>query len=279
MKNDFQLEHIMMFSRDVVGIIYDYLAVYKIAEWFNKEHIKYLQFEENPHPAAMEFIKTQHKIEWYWLSKNSSDTAVDFLLANKEKINRKAILSNSNPRLIPLIKNIMEQNSCLFPDDEIQQNTNVEIIELSKKYTWNFIYMNPGAIDLILQSDLTKINWDRLSENPHPKAIKLLKSNFTKINWFTLHMNPSAMEILKDNTGMINWRWLCSNPSSDVVKFLKENKHMIMPYFIKELAYNTNPDIIEFIKDKPSYHRYLDQNPGIFELTNDPRLIDELLTC
>jgi hypothetical protein len=51
-------------------------------------------------------------------------------------------------------------------------------------------------IDIISKYD---ISYTLLSENTHPKAIKILTENKDKICWKYLSQNPSAIELLKAN--------------------------------------------------------------------------------
>jgi len=51
----------------------------------------------------------------------------------------------------------------------------------------------------MLKNNRNKINWDNLSDNPNPLAIKLLEENPKKIDWYYLSLNEceEAIELLK----------------------------------------------------------------------------------
>ena len=66
--------------------------------------------------------------------------------------------------------------------------------------------MNKPIFILKAWIDVKKIDWDGLSKNPSPGAIKLLKQNPGNIDWscLSLNTNPDAIELLKQNPGNTN---------------------------------------------------------------------------
>ena len=58
-----------------------------------------------------------------------------------------------------------------------------------------------------------RLDWDMLSLNSNPHAIRLLMANPDKINWEKLSMNEGAMEILMANPEKIIWKTLSANPN------------------------------------------------------------------
>jgi hypothetical protein len=48
-----------------------------------------------------------------------------------------------------------------------------------------------------LENNIDKINWEMLSTNPNPNAIKLLDKYYQEIDMFMLSANPSAIELLQ----------------------------------------------------------------------------------
>jgi hypothetical protein len=70
---------------------------------------------------------------------------------------------------------------------------------------------NPNAIH-ILEQNLDKIFWNRLSLNPN--AIHLLEQNIDKIDWSWLSVNPNAIHLLEQNIDKIDWSWLSVNPNA-----------------------------------------------------------------
>ena len=52
--------------------------------------------------------------------------------------------------------------------------------------------------------DIKKLDWKRLSSNPH--AIDLLKKQSHMINWNTLNYNINGFELLKEYPYLVNWQ-------------------------------------------------------------------------
>jgi hypothetical protein len=69
---------------------------------------------------------------------------------------------------------------------------------------WKYLSSNYYGIHLLIKHQ-DKIDWDELSENEHPEALKLLKQNPHLINWSNLSSNPSdeAIELLIKNPHLI----------------------------------------------------------------------------
>ena len=96
-------------------------------------------------------------------------------------------------------------------------SANPNAIDLLKKnrdkINWYRLSGNSAAFDLI---ELDKIDWNMLSTNTNPKAIKLLKESYLKgqnnINWALLSKNSSAIEVLRENPDKIEWLWFIENP-------------------------------------------------------------------
>lgn len=55
---------------------------------------------------------------------------------------------------------------------------------------WYYLSENNKAINFLLEHQY-KIDWDQLSKNTNPGAIKLLEKNKNKINWYNFSANPS----------------------------------------------------------------------------------------
>lgn len=98
-----------------------------------------------------------------------------------------------------------------------------EYNKLSNKVDWEYLSMNPNAIEL-LRANPSKIDWRALSKNP--KAIELLKERveyenglgleeynklLNRINWLSLSKNPNAIELLKANPSKIHQGSLSEN--------------------------------------------------------------------
>jgi hypothetical protein len=126
-----------------------------------------------------------------------------------------------------------------------------------------FLSQNSNAIDF-LKDNIQRINFDSLSDNTNPDAIKLLKMNINNenINWNKLSKNPAAIEILKENPNKIVWAYLCSNTNLEAIDMLKtkvenEENLSIKTYrqkneysfkYINWVNLSKNPAAIEIIK-------------------------------
>ena len=126
-----------------------------------------------------------------------------------------------------------------------------------------FLSQNSNAIDF-LKDNIQRINFDSLSDNTNPYAIKLLKMNINNenINWNKISKNPAAIEILKENPNKIVWAYLCSNTNLEAIDMLKtkvenEENLSIKTYrqkneysfkYINWVNLSKNPAAIEIIK-------------------------------
>ena len=134
-----------------------------------------------------------------------------------------------NPNAIDLLKERVASENRLGLE---------EYNKLSNKVDWEYLSMNPNAIEL-LRANPSKIDWRALSKNP--KAIELLKERvayenglgleeyrglLNKINWLSLSNNSGAVELLKANPSKIHWGSLSENSgAADLLKANPANIH------------------------------------------------------
>ena len=113
-----------------------------------------------------------------------------------------------------------------------------EYNKLSNKVDWEYLSMNPNAIEL-LRANPSKIDWRALSKNP--EAIELLKERvayekslgleeynklLNRINWMYLSKNPNAIELLKANPSKIHQGSLSENSgAADLLEANPANIH------------------------------------------------------
>ena len=100
--------------------------------------------------------------------------------------------------------------------------------------------MNPKAIHL-LEQNLDKINWERLSENP--KAIHLIEQNPDKVNWRGLSKNPKAIHLLEQNPDKINWYDLSKNPNA--IHLLEPNQDENC-FYSEKISLNPSIFVIDY---------------------------------
>ena len=177
-------------------------------------------------PEDYNNLEENEKIAWINLSANPE--AIALLEKNPDKIDWIYLSSNSSPKAIKLLKERVEYENGLTTD---AYNL------LTNKVRWSFLSNNPNAIKLLeanqgkivwhglsnnlkaiklLEANQDKIEWDILSGNP--EAIKLLEANQDKIEWATLSRNPKAMSLLEANQDKIVWEELSLNPAIFVLR-------------------------------------------------------------
>ena len=195
-----------------------------------------------------------------WESLSSNPNAIDLLQKYSYKINWSWLSGNTNPRAIEMLK------------------THSHLID------WRVLSANPAAIDMLkskiekeskmnerqLEKLKDKIDWDMLSQNPNPEAIKILKANPDNINLDFLSANPAAIDILKANTDDISWYELSANTNPEAIELLKTKF-----YKINWELLSANPAGIDLLKDYPGNIKwnYLSQNPNAIKMLK--KKIDE----
>ena len=195
-----------------------------------------------------------------WESLSSNPNAIDLLQKYSYKINWSWLSGNTNPRAIEMLK------------------THSHLID------WRVLSANPAAIDMLknkiekeskmnerqLEKLKDKIDWDMLSQNPNPEAIKILKANPDNINLDFLSANPAAIDILKANTDDISWYELSANTNPEAIELLKTKF-----YKINWELLSANPAGIDLLKSYPGNIKwnYLSQNPNAIKMLK--KKIDE----
>lgn len=59
--------------------------------------------------------------------------------------------------------------------------------------------------------DKSKINWEQISSQTCDAAIQILEKNLDKVDWNKLSSNPAALHILENNPDKISWYHLSHN--------------------------------------------------------------------
>jgi hypothetical protein len=187
---------------------------------------KKIREERKMKPEDYNDLEDNEKIAWNNLSANPE--AIPLLEKNPDKIDWIYLSSNSSPNAIKLLKERAEYENGLTRDAYnlltnklrwlfLSNNLNaIKILEANQgKIVWEGLSNNLKAIDL-LEENKDKIVWDTLSGNP--EAIDLLKENKDKIDWDTLSRNPKAMSLLEANKDKIVWEELFLNPAIFVLR-------------------------------------------------------------
>ena len=122
---------------------------------------------------------------------------------------------------------------------------------------------NPIAIDLLKEeikvNPEVHINWDILSTNKTPEAIELLKANRDKINWDLLsgNTNPKAIKLLVEeynnnpNSNKLLWTALCGNPKAiEILVEEYKNNPNSRKLVWTALCGNTNPKVFKLLEEE-----------------------------
>lgn len=135
---------------------------------------------------------------------------------------------------------------CLTPSTTFYDSGAIRLYELhwnnnSKQKKWVGLAGNPAAIPFLKKYHIL-INWDELSKNPHPTAIKMLKANPDKINYYYLCMNSSAMELIFE-------KWKEEQSMDKFSKSFRRKKND--PKYLDYSRLSENPAAVQFLIERP----------------------------
>lgn len=156
------------------------------------------------------------KISWKELSENSE--AIELLEENENRIDWYYLSSNTNPKVINLLKERIKYEKGLSYSEYKNLNSN--------HIAWGRLSENPIAIEL-LKANPSRISWIYLSQNPEAINIINLPENYNKIYWLTLSKNINAINLLEQKfkeekngciKDCIDWKNLSENPSIFTLK-------------------------------------------------------------
>ena len=238
----------------------------------NQKYINYTELSKNTNPIAIGFLKNKmleesqlEQFEWKkykrlntlidWDEFLANPVAIDYLQAEFEeyflggsKKDLMALLSNTNPAAIQLLRKLLEEGKYTKSD-----------------IYWGALSANPSAEAFaFLQENWENIDWWYFSKNTNPNAILLLEEKIDKemrlnleqldahadldirkkISWGFLSLNPKAIHILEKK-----WKEEKRLMRDDIVKYnrLKEYE-MIVSW--KFLSLNPEPAALKLIKEK-----------------------------
>jgi len=229
-------------------------------------------------PNAIDLLqKYSYKINWSWLSGNTNPRAIEMLKTHSHLIDWRVL--SANPAAIDMLKNKIEKESKM---------NERQLEKLKDKIDWDMLSQNPNPEAIkILKANPDNINLDFLSANP--AAIDILKANTDDICWYELsaNTNPEAIELLKTKFYKINWELLSANPAG--IDLLKANPNKIS---WSDLSKNPHPYAIELLKKNPENIDWenLSANPAAIDLleankdktrlrwlSENPAIFDEIL--
>lgn len=136
------------------------------------------------------------------------------------------------------------------------------------KLSWVYLCRNTHAGQL-LEKNTDKIDWENLSSNSSPRAIRILEKNLDKVDWSYLSFNPGAVDILKKNKDKINWAELAGNPDPRAIELL-EHYHPYKPIYTRLVwdSLSENPCALHLLEqnpDKIDWHE-ISENPSAIHL-------------
>ena len=205
--------------------------------------------------AAQLWLNNQERhqsIDWLWFSLNTSNTAMDFLEKNLDKVSWNDLSRNPCDGALRIL--MAHPNEIIWY--HLSMNSSSKAIELLKnnftKINWDSLFYNKhkDALELILHN-LDKINWLLLSYSNSSKVLKLLQINQDQINWYALSNNksPLALKLLLENQDKINWNCLSKMHSFEAIQLLSHNPDKINWQELSE-----NPFIFEYDYDSMRDH-------------------------
>lgn len=205
--------------------------------WIPREKIDISLLTLNPHPMAIEWLKTEDFTEEMLLNLTRSTTVGAISLYMKKKGKRETTI-------------VEWSNICANPTDEAMELIHIPL----KPILWERLSVNshPEAIQ-ILKANLPKINYITLCQNPNPDAISILAENPSKI-YYTLSCNHSdeGMELLKKYPKFVEAYCLSGNSCPKAMEVIKETG--LMPYLLSgghfslfNFSMNRNPEAMDII--------------------------------
>jgi hypothetical protein len=171
------------------------------------------------------------------LSSNPSESVLDFLEQNKNRIHINALQENTNNRSKKILMNLLRGRHNFIRWDLLCRNSGDWALELLKKnperIIWYKLCENPNkkAVDLILKNIdiIERLNlWSNLSLNTNDRIIDLLlsKNKIYIFNWKVLSYNSNdrAIDLLEENIEKIDWWGLSGNTNE---KLWCDNKYVL----------------------------------------------------
>ncbi len=190
------------------------------------------------------------KLNWEFISTFPTDTHYQLIASNMDKIDWEMICFNTNPDVIKLFCDHMEDLS-MRPDKHDYLH------EKKKKLNWYQLSKQPAAISF-LETNLDKVVWSSFQMNP--AAIHILRFNMDKLDYEYICRNPAAIELIENidmGDGMTDWWkcWLGSISKNPNALHLFEKNLDCISWLVSNLKHN--PEAIHLLrkhKDKIKWH-------------------------
>jgi hypothetical protein len=155
----------------------------------NPENISYFYLCSNTNPRAIEILRqNMTRINWEVLSKNPCQEAVELLMEYPNKIVWNSLAENMSPFALPLIR---------MGFDEKKFNWYGLSMLTKNPLAFEILKQNPSDIDFrmlckraetkeqfdYIRENMDQIDWEMISSNTNPRALKLLEEFPDKIAW------------------------------------------------------------------------------------------------
>jgi hypothetical protein len=207
---------------------------------------------------------------------SSNPSAVYLLQKYPDIIDSNELVKNTNPLVMDIMKNRKYIKTELWNDRFLQNPLSVDTI-------LKYLGITPSLLnsqkredieDIINILNTININWFYLSSNPHPLIVKILKLCPHRVFSQRIMINSciDAIDLIRDVINSVSLlqkkiliSFLCKNTNPDILELLKD----FDPAFYNWDHLCENPSAMSFIvnpeyKTKIKIH-YLLKNPNIFQ--------------
>jgi hypothetical protein len=176
------------------------------------------QLSRNPSPEARAILEANpDKIDWKELSTNPSHWALAMMRANPNKVFGYRLAHNRNEEALQLFDEHSRLRDMGFLwGNPTETAMRMMLADPDRIIEWDMLSMNshPEALRMLLANP-EKIDWCHLGFNVHPEAVALLATKPEEIEWSVLSQNscPDAMAMVEANVNKVSWLWLSLNPA------------------------------------------------------------------
>ena len=220
---------------------------------------------ENINNWAIEILKNNPShIMWQLLSGNTNECAGEILLRQwnaqseewcKESFNWTKLSKNPSKGAIVILFAQAKNNPDILDWSAINMNTNPDIIQLMKN---NIEYVDWVGLNRTADNDNTtallhaypdKIDWGLVSHDRRDSIISLLVNRPEIIDWYRLSGNPTptAIYLLRENIDKINPMWMSQNPCDEAINILRT--HYPNDIDVHILAHNSCDEAVIFLRE------------------------------
>lgn len=307
--------------KEITHLIMDYLPFYRM-NLFIFNYVARTDTERyigmmcgNSHDGMLQYMEIcGDLLDWYYLSKNSNDKAVDMIFDNLDKVDGDLLCLNTNSRVIEYLRNnldvigwdylssnespdavqlLIENKDNIDLSEFIKENKSpkaaeyiVKNLRLFRRDDLKYLSSNPNDIVIELLERRTElINWKLLSSNSNDKAVDLLLSNQDKIDWCELSKNSNdrAVDLLLDNLKKDCICGIVENSNDRIFRILWGNREQININHLLLNKHHHTLKLVETIYNERNENFDIDMDlvcdrPDLFEHVGDKRVFNALMS-